>query len=283
MTTVTIVVVAILTCLIFALAIISFSSFIRSERKMIAAGGKDEEIVKEEIKDKKKSSKILNILSIAFSLVLMAGVATMAGVGIAFNASGEQFSVKSKTQLVIASNSMDGFWSEEYKITLPETAYKQQFAIGAICTFEKVSEDEPLELYQVYGYKLDNGKIITHRLIGYSPSGLLTFRGDNTGGRDNYVKREQVILRYTEEKINNIGLFVLFAQSGFGIYSLVSVIGVFVISEIFMIKYKKMVKTRLNEMEFDCAKIIDEPASVAFHPCLNETKIEETEDKKDEE
>ncbi len=249
MITITIVVVALLTCLIFGLALISFISLLKTEKELVSQGKKDAEILKEYKDGKKKSSKIINILTIAFSAIIMAGVVAMAGVGISFKASGEQFSFNNQTKLVIASDSMDGFWSDEYKLTLPEDASNQQFAVGALLTFDNISEDEPLEVYKVYGYKLENGKIITHRLIGYSPSGLLVFRGDNTAGRDNYVKREQVILRYTENKVDNIGLFILFAQSGFGLYSLISVTGVYVISEVFLSKYKKIVKTRLKELE----------------------------------
>ncbi len=249
MTTITIVVVALLTCLIFGLATISFVTTVKSEKTLIASGQKDDELLKEEKASKQKSSKVWNVISIAFSAIIMAGVVAMAGVGISFKASGQQFLINNQTKLVIASDSMDGFYSEEYKLTLPEDAQDQQFAIGALCTFDKVGEDETLEVYTVYGYELPNGKIITHRLIGYTSSGLLVFRGDNTAGRDNYVKREQVILRYTEKKVDGIGLFILFSQSGFGLYSLISVTGIYVLSEVFLAQYRKMTKARLKELE----------------------------------
>lgn len=246
MTTITLVVVAILTCLIFGLAVAAYISIIKSEKTLIRNGEKDEELLNEDIASQKKSSKVWNILSIVFSTIIMVGVLTMAGIGISYKASGQQFLINNQTKLVIVSDSMDGFYSEEYKLTLPEDAKKQQFAIGALLTFNKVSEDETLDVYKVYGYQLPNGKIITHRLIGFSETGLLIFRGDNTAGRDNYVKRDQVILRYTDKKVDNIGLFILFSQSGFGLYSLISVAGVYIISEVFLAKYKKMTQERLK-------------------------------------
>ncbi len=248
MVAITIVVVALLTCLIFGLAIISFVSCIKSERTLIANGEKDAEILKEDADGKKKSSKIINAFSWAFSIILMVGIVAMAGTAIGFKAQGQRFSINNQTQLVIASDSMDGFYNDEYRLTLPEDAEKRQFGVGDILTFDNIEEDDSLEIYEVYGYQTPKGKIITHRLIGYTSSGLLVFRGDNTAGRDNYVKREQVILRYTGKKINDIGLFVLFSQSGFGIYSLISVIGVYAISEAFLAKYKKMTKARLEEI-----------------------------------
>jgi hypothetical protein len=248
MLAVTIAVVAVLTCLIFLLAILSFKSFLKTESQSLALGEKDGELFKEEEESKKKSSKIVNVLSWCLSGLLILGMASMAGVAIGYRAQGKQFSISDKTGLVIATDSMDGFYSEEYRLQLPDDAEERQFSAGDILGFENVLEEDELVLYEVYGYKLSSGKIITHRLIGITDSGKLVFRGDNTAGRDNLVKREQVILRYDGYRIKRLGFFVLFSQSGFGLYSLISVIGVYVISDVFVSRYNKMRKERLEAL-----------------------------------
>lgn len=249
MLAVTIAVVAVLTCLIFLLAILSFKSFLQSESQSLALGEKDKELLKEEEESKRKSSKVVNVLSWCLSGLLVLGMASMAGVAIGYRAQGKQFSIKDKTGLVIATDSMDGLYSEEYRLELPENAEERQFSIGDILIFEKVSEEDELALYEVYGYKMPSGKIITHRLIGFTDSGRLVFRGDNAAGRDNLVKREQVVLRYDGHRIKRLGFFVLFSQSGFGLYSLISVIGVYVMSDAFVHKYNKMRKSRLEALK----------------------------------
>lgn len=248
----TIAVVAILTLLIFTLAFISFKSLLRAEKREIESGSRDEELKANEAKEKKKTSKAMNIVSrIITGTVALALLATSAA-AITYRASGEQFSINNHISLVIVSDSMDGFYSDEYEVLLTEScpdAKDTQFGIGDILDFEKVQPDEKLVLNEVYGYKAKSGKTITHRLVGIDEqANRYTFRGDNTGGNDSYVSREQIALRYTGNRVQRVGLFVLFTQSGFGLYSFVSVIVVYVAAEVTAYKYSKMVKDRLAKI-----------------------------------
>lgn len=252
MFTTTIIVVVVLTALIFTLTFIAFSSFLKAERQAIANGKRDEEIRAEMAKEKKKSSKVINILTNIINYILITVFAAATFLAITFKVSGQQFTWGEHTALVIASDSMNGFNNETYQQELLEfkpDAEQQQFDVGAILDFTIVAADDELILFDVYGYQLHDGKIITHRYIGQTNDGRYIFRGDNTGGRDAYVDRSQIILHYSGMKINHIGLFVLFSQSGFGLYALISVIIVYILADIFVYKYEKEIKKRINTLK----------------------------------
>lgn len=255
----TIILVAILTALIFTLTIVAFSAVHKSEKREIELGNMDAEIKKDIEKEKKKSFKALNIIGsiiggfVALSLLLASITA------ITYKAQGEQFAINNQVSLVIVSDSMNGFYNEKYEIELleqKEDAAKDQFQIGDLVTFEKIAEDEELIPFQVYGYKNSKGQIITHRYIE-TIDDKLVFRGDNTGGRDSYVDRSQVVLHYSDFKVPKVGMFILFSQSGFGLYAFISVICVYVLAEVYGSKYDKLIKNRikyLSEPKADVAE-----------------------------
>lgn len=247
----TIIVVAILTCLIFGLATVAFVYALRDEKRAIDAGERDEELLREKRRREKRSSKASDAVSLSISALLLIAAIAASSVAISYRASGQRFSVDGKVGLVIASDSMDGFYDAEYASTLPDGAGASQFAAGDLVGFDEVPEDAPLEIYGVYGYALPSGKVITHRLIGETDSGKLIFRGDNAAGRDSYVDRGQVSLRYNGFRLRKVGFFVLFSQSGFGLYSLISVMGVHTIADAFLIKYRKTAKDRLRRISGD--------------------------------
>lgn len=263
----TIILVAILTALIFTLTIVAFSAVHKSEKREIELGNMDAEIKKDIEKEKKKSFKALNIAGsvvggfVALSLLLASITA------ITYKAQGEQFAINNQVSLVIVSDSMNGFYNEKYEIELleqKEDAAKDQFKIGDLLTFDKITEDEELIPFDVYGYKNSKGQIITHRYIECKDDHLI-FRGDNTGGRDSYVDRSQVVLHYTDHKVPQVGMFILFSQSGFGLYSFISVICVYVLAEVYGSRYDKLIKERikyLNNINKDITEQKDDDSNI---------------------
>lgn len=248
MLTATILVVASLTALILILALIAFSSLLKHEKSDIEAGKKDAELLHAEVERKSKRHRVLNTIYGVFAALILGTLVSLATVSVVYRANNDQFTINNKVSLVIASDSMNGFYDDDYKVEVlsyKDNAEKQQFAVGDILTFEKVNEESEIIVGDVYGYKNNKGYIITHRCIGKTDEGKFIFRGDNTGGRDSYVNRSQIILHYTEAKINYVGLFILFSKSAFGLYALISVIVVYVIAEVFSSKYNKVVKARL--------------------------------------
>lgn len=276
MTVTTIIVVTVLTLLIFILTLVAFSSTIKYEKKEIEAGNRDTDITKYLESEKKKSAKVSNLLLNILSWIIAAAVAATLIVAIVYRTSDKKITINNHTVLVIASDSMSKFYNTSYESSFKNIDNQQilyddvvasQFDIGDILDFCIVTETEALTPYKVYGYKSKDNKIITHRFLGYTTDGKCVFRGDNTTGRDNYVNRSQVILEYSGYKITRIGLFILFAQSGFGIYSLTSALLVYFIADIYWNKYykiiiaydnnrKKLVESRLaSDIVFPAAAI----------------------------
>lgn len=107
-------------------------------------------------------------------------------------------------------------------------------------------------------YNSDLKLNVVHRLvfIGFKdPADKSTvvfgFRGDNNSTWDgSYVDYSQLKALYTEPKtVKGIGYAVLFFQSGFGIYSVITSIVMIVSSSIFISKIEKSRKERLHLIE----------------------------------
>ena len=260
---ITIIAVAIVTCFVVGFSILSLHFVLKSAKKLSSIGALDEEFKKEEEAAKKPSRKILGIVLQAVSgllCVLFVSLAITAGV---YRAKGEQFVYNDHVSLVIASESMRGFYDDKYEKEIVseysdyssldeiETRNKlvsSQFDVGDILQFRVVGEEEELVLFDVYAYKVSTGLLITHRLISIDDDGSLIFRGDNTPGHDIVVERDQVLYRYEGQRTPGIGVLILFFGSGFGIYSVIAALTMFTISDIAIYKYEKLKKARLAEI-----------------------------------
>ena len=241
-TIITIVVVALLTIIIFGLTWIAYRSYLKAYKIEVKHGEQDDKIKKEY--QKKSKGGLLGLISSYVVLSLLVGLFVS---GIVYKASGNNFNINNQTALVIKSGSMSDFYNdaiaEEYN-----NDRHLQFDVGDICIFEQVSEDEPLIIGEVYGYKYKN-IIITHRLVSFDDvSNLCKFRGDNNKTYDGSFNRENFIYHYVGTKIPGLGTFVLYAQSYFGIWSLVGIIGVTISSEVVYSKIDKINKDRAIEL-----------------------------------
>ena len=241
-TIITIVVVVLLTLVIFGLSWLAYTSCLKSYKMEISHGVYDDQIKKEFNSKKRKKWGLLGLIG---SWVTLAALLSLFATGIFYKASGENFSVNNKVALVIKSGSMSDFYNEEISEKYNGDR-SLQFDIGDICVFDKVSSNDELTIGDVYGYKYKN-IIITHRLTSIN-DGYYQFRGDNNSVSDGIVSREKIIYHYTGNKIKGIGTFVLFAQSYFGIWSLVGIIGIMVSSEIIYSKVDTITKIRAKEL-----------------------------------
>ena len=270
-----IIVTAILTLLVFTLAIISCHLMLKRAKLDINAGIYDKELANEK-EEKKKHSKIVTIFYYAFSLIIFLVLLFVLVTAIFYKASGEQVKFGDKTVLVIASDSMDGFYSDNYKKSLTSNksnASEQQFATGDILSFTTVNENDTLELYEVYAYKTSKGVIITHRYVGNSQDGKYYFRGDNTSGYDSLVERSQILYKYTGKKVTYLGNFILFAKSYYGLYSLISILFACILYEVYNCKLKKLTKSRY-ELAILTTDISKQAASVRANKLINDPSME---------
>ena len=261
-TIITIVVVALLTIIIFGLAWLGWSSCIKSYKMEVKAGKHDEAIIKE-YRSKKNKSGLAGIICSYLALTVLAGLFIT---GVVYKARGENLEFNNQTVLVIKSGSMSDYYNEDLANEYQMLEYKEyHFDIGDICVFEKTNEDTELVEGDVYGYKYKD-IIITHRLIDETEDGFYRFRGDNNPVADQLlIKRENIVYHYTGNKVPGIGAFILYAQSYFGLWSLIGIIGVAVSSEIVYHKIDKINKNRNKE--------IPEPTQVPIEPEKPKRKI----------
>ena len=257
---ITIIVLSIMSILVVGLMVFAYIQIIRSTKVLSKNGLLDKEYLQEKNHKENKAGKVaINVISIALTSVVVAFCA----VGVYYKASGEQFTINNKTAMVIATNSMEGYVSDEYKSILVsniqeyrDCSYEDadnyvkssQFYAGDMLEFTLIKKDEPLKLYNIYGYKNDKGQIIVHRLVDIQDDKYI-FRGDNTFGNDKIVARSQIIYSYDNAHLSYVGHFVLFASSGFGIYCLVIVSAIFIMSDIAKHYCDKIKKDRLSYLE----------------------------------
>ena len=237
-TIITIVVVALLTVIIFGLAWLGWSSCIKSYKMEVDQGKHDNAILKDYHSKKKNKLELIGIICSYLIIAILAGLFIT---GAVYRARGETLAVGNQAALVIKTGSMSDYYNQELAGEHPE--YKiSQFDVGDICIFE--TDFNELVEGEIYGYKF-NDIIITHRLVEIHEGNLYEFRGDNNPISDPYyVKGESIIYHYTGNKIPGIGAFILYAQSIFGIWSLIGIIGVAVGSELVYYQIDKINKAR---------------------------------------
>lgn len=243
-TIITIVVVALLTVVIFGLAWLGWSSCLKTYKIEINLSKHDTEILKEYQSKKKNKGGLIGLIGSYLVLLILLGVFIT---GIAYKINGENFIINNKTALVIKSDSMSEFFDDEIAKQYQLLGYDSalQFSMGDICIFERVTDNTKLVKGEVYGYKYKKNIIITHRLVNQVGEEIYQFQGDNNPAADPlFVERENIIYHYTGIKFSGIGAFVLYAQSYFGIWSLVSIIGVAISAEIVYHKLDNINKKR---------------------------------------
>ncbi|GEM_PF-6913183 len=254
---------AILSALIIGLVIFAYSMILKSAKQLSSIGKLDDEFKKEVEDNKKKSKRVLGAIMQGASALVCIGLVSLALVSGIYRIKGRQFVTNDHVTFAIASDSMEGYYNEAYEeklvgqyssrysISLNEAETKiehDQFDVGDFVQFDVLQKDADLNVYDVYGYKNRDGKIITHRFIGEREDGTLIFRGDNAPGEDAAVQREQILYHYQGKDAKYIGLVILFFGSGYGIYSIISVIAIYVISDIAIIKWEKIKNHRLEEL-----------------------------------
>ena len=267
-TVITIIVVAILTALILGLDFLAYRSCLKAYKMEVDAGKHDDEI-KKELKPKKKKKG--GLVGIICSYAVLLALSALFTTGLIYKARGENLSINGNTALVIKTGSMSGWYDEDLSSVYDDT----HFDIGDICIFEDVNDSTEFTVGDIYGYR-ENGVIITHRLTEIQELGYL-FQGDANPISDyayygHLVLRENIVYHYTGSKVPGLGAFVLYAQSWFGLWSLVGMSSVLVDSEIVYYKVNSINKERCKQFD----------DSVEEESKTEETKEESKEESRDE-
>lgn len=117
--------------------------------------------------------------------------------------------------LVVTSDSMA--YKNEDNTYLDENNLNNQFKTNDLIIIEKVSSYDEINLYDIICYQ-DSNQLVIHRVIDNSSNSYFITKGDaNLNSDPIRVSFNQVIGKYTNFKIENIGEFILFTKSIDGI------------------------------------------------------------------
>lgn len=207
---------------------ILYRSYAASSVAEIESGQRDVELIEttilQNVKNSKKSKriydrvkKILSSVAIVFLLIFLV------------------FSIISKIQngvimmfnrgiIAVATGSM----SEKHKDNTDLQALDNQFMAYDIIVLEDVKSPGELNKYDVISYVNDEGVNIIHRIVNIeqTASGVrYVTRGDANNATDKYKPTfDDVVGRYTGQRVPFIGLFAMFLQSYSGMVTIAAII-----------------------------------------------------------
>ncbi len=276
----TIVVLAILTIIIFSFAFVVFKQIHTTEKAMVAAGSRDEEIIKDREQSQKKSYKIANIASNIFSSVIAFVAVTFMAFAIYVHSQGDLFFVGGHSTMVVVSDSMSKVYDSASQTYLTDEMISQEFARGDMVVLSGLpTQDEIVPdinatdsdgtvlspyRYTIFVYRskvgTNAGKNVIHRLVSVhsrtnEETGetqlVFRFRGDANGGVDSEtVTFDQLKAVYSgNNKVERVGYFILFFESVFGMYAVLSSVIMIVLSTTYTSKIQKDYDKRWGEID----------------------------------
>lgn len=237
-------------------------------------------------KRKKITIVALQVVSYAFSAIFLAGVifatVTHAHNDMIFAGNKTSLVVASNSMSSIADKENDIYHQmEEHGGHLTKEARSEEFKRGDILTLDKLPSQEEIisrngegdfyyvdnginfkesvaspYLNKVFAFKY-NGVIIVHRLVKITPytdiegkeAFVYIFQGDLYPTQEQRVTYHSLQAVYDgKSKVPTLGYSILFLSSTFGLYSIISCIGMIAISTVFSYRIDKMHKNRLNSI-----------------------------------
>jgi len=131
--------------------------------------------------------------------------------------------------------------------------YDNQFNTYDLIVLEEVKSPSDIKLYDVVAFRNDEGVNIIHRIVGTEGSGSglrYVTCGDANNANDKYRPTfDDIIGRYTEQRVPLVGVFVMFLQSYSGIVTLAAIIYCLIMIEYISEKIYKAQKSRLGVLQ----------------------------------
>ena len=182
----------------------------------IQLGKKDIELIylylyesQEKVKKRKKTIEIVKTVLFCIAMVILIPVFVFS---IVQKIQGNALMINNKAIMVVSSGSMSKKHAANDYLTMNHL--DNQFNTYDIIILDKVTDENPIELYDVIAYKNNEGTNIIHRVVGIdNDNGVIryTTRGDAVGSSDSYhPTSEDVIGIYTNQRIPLLGIFILF-------------------------------------------------------------------------
>lgn len=238
-----------------AIITILFTSFVNSNVREIMSGKRDIELIdgvlyeqQEKVKRRRKRNRIIKkaLIGVAFVVIVPIFV-----ISLVTKISGDTLFVSEQGLMVVASGSM----SEKHKDNtyLVENNLDNQFQTYDIIILETVENEDDLKLYDVIAFRNSKGVNIIHRIVRIeNVNGVTTFytQGDAVAKEDGFEpKFDQVIGKYTNKKIDGVGIFIIFLQSPSGIITILSVFYCLIMMDKLSNKVLVAEQERLSKLE----------------------------------
>lgn len=238
---------------------ILYKTYANSQIEEIKSGKRDIEIIDEVIRNRDKSvikrKKVLKIVKTVVYYTALSIVVPLFIFSLYSKIVNNVLMIGGRNLMVVASPSMSEIHdSNKYVLNNKLT---NQFDQYDIIYLEKVDDPSKLSQYDVICFKSDKDINIIHRIREIKTiEGETRYvtRGDANNADDKYSPVfEDIVGRYTGKKIDGIGIFIIFLQSGAGIITIISLVYCLVMIDRNAEKINKVQRERARKL----GKVID--------------------------
>lgn len=238
---------------------ILYKTYANSQIEEIKSGKRDIEIIDEVIRNRDqkviKRKKIFKVVKTVIYYVALAVVVPLFLFSLYSKIVNNVLMIGGRNLMVVASPSMSVI--NESNKYVNENNLTDQFDQYDIIYLEKIEDPSMLSKYDVICFKNDKDINIIHRIREIKViDGELRYvtRGDANKSDDSYSpKFEDVVGRYTGKKIDGIGIFIIFLQSGAGIITIISLVYCLIMIDRNAEKINKVQRERAKKL----GKVID--------------------------
>ena len=235
---------------------ILYLSYANSTVAEYGAGKRDVELIEETIYDNIKSTSkyraVARKLKQAFFYVAIAILIPFLVLSLYTKLTTGVAMIGGRGVIVVASGSMSEKNPQNPNISAL-SKYDNQFQTYDLIVLEAVSSESEIKKYDVIAFTNDEGVNIIHRIVGFEGSGenrRYVTSGDANNANDKYKPSfDDVIGRYTGDRVPWIGVFVMFLQSYSGILTLAAIIYCLIMIEYVSEKIYKTQKARLGTLQ----------------------------------
>ena len=247
-------------CIVFT---VLYHSYQKSAISDIEHGKKDIELIDEVIYEKqdktKNKKKFWGVIKSVLFYALMIVIIPIFVLSFINKIQGNTTMIGNHTIMVVATGSMSEKHEEnDYLIT---NRLDNQFDAYSIIVLDKVENPTDLNLYDVIAFKDDEGKNVIHRIKAiYEEDGVVRFetRGDANDASDEYHPSfEDIIGKYSNSKVDSLGMFVMFFQSAPGIITILSLVYCLIMVDKVGAKVDKAQDDRLEHLSHVITQIDD--------------------------
>lgn len=210
-----------------AIFTILYKSYATSQITELRSGKKDIELIDEVIYERqtkvKRRRKVMKTIRTIVFYIIMIILVPLFIFSLVNRVQKNVTMIGNKTMMVVASGSMS--MKNEANDYLITKNLNNQLNTYDIIFLEKVNNASDLKLYDIVAYTNDKGINVIHRIKEIRTDGSYVTRGDSNNEDDAYhPKFDDIIGKYTDFKLNGVGVFVMFLQSYAGIITVVSLV-----------------------------------------------------------